>query len=346
MRCPTLAELPPPPPGKTGWPWTEESEQLPDTMRDGSPWPRVSIVTPSYNQGQFIEETIRSVLLQGYPNLEYIVIDGGSTDKSVEVIRKYERWLTHWVSEPDRGQAHAVNKGWGTATGDLLGWLNSDDLYTATALASVRRAWLQDGKPSIVYGDARGVSESLEPRTKKRMRDYSLRTMLAGKRVPQPATFITRQLYQTVGPIRESLTYALDYEFFFRAWLQADQSCYVPSVLAHSRRHSARKSDTGGHRFVDENLQVLEAVWRTEFGDRHQSKEWVTAFVHGLTKEAQKYIAAGAVRPAVATAGKAMRCAPRLAPCITFRLLRAIARTVLRRSVRAVRSHLSTGPSS
>ena len=94
MRCPTLEELPPPPPGKTGWPWTEESPQLPDRMPDGSPWPRVTIVTPSLNQGTFIEETIRSVLLQGYPDLEYIIIDGGSTDDSVGAIQKYEKWFT------------------------------------------------------------------------------------------------------------------------------------------------------------------------------------------------------------------------------------------------------------
>src|SRR6266568_9596943 len=110
MRCPRLRELPPAPEGKTGWPWTEETfpEEADQTSSSA---PGISIVTPSYNQAAFLEETIRSVLLQGYSNLEYIVIDGGSTDGTVETLRKYERWLTYWTSERDRGQCHAINKG-------------------------------------------------------------------------------------------------------------------------------------------------------------------------------------------------------------------------------------------
>jgi len=137
MPCPTLSELPPPPLGKAGWPWTKESPQLPDAMPDGHPSSRVSIVTPSYNQEQFIEETVRSVLLQGYPNLEYIITDGGSTDDSVDTIHKHEPWLAYWVSEPDRGQAHGINKGFLRSGGDILGWINTDDTYEKGAVSLV-----------------------------------------------------------------------------------------------------------------------------------------------------------------------------------------------------------------
>src|SRR5205085_6663873 len=126
MRCPSLNDLPASPPGKTGWPWTEESIRLPNTMLDGSAWPKISIVTPSYNQGQFIEETIRSVLLQGYSNLEYIIMDGGSTDNTLSILRKYEHAIDFWTSERDKGQAAAINKGFAVASGEILAWLNSD----------------------------------------------------------------------------------------------------------------------------------------------------------------------------------------------------------------------------
>ncbi len=115
MNCPSLSNIPSAISFKEGWPWTAGAILLPESMQDGNPWPKISVVTPSYNQGQFLEETIRSVLLQGYPNLEYIVIDGGSTDNSVEIIKKYDSWLTHWVSEEDRGQCHAINKGFTNA---------------------------------------------------------------------------------------------------------------------------------------------------------------------------------------------------------------------------------------
>lgn len=143
MPTPTLTDLPAPPPNRIGWPWTVGSPFLPPTQPNGLPWPRISIVTPSYNQGQYLEETLRSVLLQGYPNLEYFVMDGGSTDESRAILERYAPWLTHWESKRDQGQAHAINKGLARATGQIAAYLNSDDLYLQGALAHVGQSFVQ-----------------------------------------------------------------------------------------------------------------------------------------------------------------------------------------------------------
>ncbi len=153
MKCPTIQELPPPPEGKTGWPWTEDSQPLPEMQPDGTPWPKISIVTPSYNQGRFIEETIRAVLLQGYPDIEYTIIDGGSQDETVTILTKYEPWLAYWVSEKDKGQADALNKGFGRATGQIFYWINSDDWPEKEVFGRVVQQFLLFQEVDVLYGD-------------------------------------------------------------------------------------------------------------------------------------------------------------------------------------------------
>lgn len=140
--CPSIDELPPPPAGKTGWPWTIGSPRLEEAPARFREWPSFLIVTPSYSQGQFIEETIRSVLLQGYPKLTFGVIDGGSADDTLAIIERYKSWLSFWCSEPDRGQSHALNKGFAGRSGDICAYLNSDDLYLPGALALVARSFV------------------------------------------------------------------------------------------------------------------------------------------------------------------------------------------------------------
>jgi glycosyltransferase involved in cell wall biosynthesis len=214
-RCPTLAELPPPPPGKSGWPWTVETPQLPSARRDGSQWPRISIVTPSYNQGQFIEETIRSVLLQGYPDLEYIIIDGGSTDASVEIIRKYQPWLAYWTSQEDAGQVAALNKGFSKVTGGYLNWLNSDDGLMPNALEAIASIALVAQDPDLIsgvrlYKDVSGVLRTCEAGWIEHWPLY-----LAGlPYFSQEATFFSRSKWEKIGKFDERLNYGFDVAFF------------------------------------------------------------------------------------------------------------------------------------
>ena len=256
MRSPRLNELPPPPAGKTGWPWTEESPPLPDRMPDGSPWPRVSVVTPSYNQGRFIEETIRSVLLQGYPDLEYIIVDGGSTDGTLEIIRKYEPWMAWWVSEPDSGQTDAINKGLGRATGAVLAYLNSDDLYTPGALGKVARAlarpdvhWVS-GRCLFFGPGARGRSDWPKEPWQSRWR-WFVRNCLF-----QPSTFWSREVAERVGPFSTEFQLLMDYEYWLRMVAAGCRLEWVDSVLSLYRLHPASKTMTYEDEYLAEAVRV------------------------------------------------------------------------------------------
>ena len=291
------------------------SGHVPATMSDGRPWPKISIVTPSFNQGQFIEEAIRSVLLQGYPNLEFMIIDGGSTDNTVEVIHKYEQWLSHWVSDRDRGQADAVNKGWASSSGQILGWLNSDDVYAPRALCALVEAWCKAGKPALVYGDALSTNVFLQPHAKKIMNGYSLEAMLLGKSMPQPAVFIAKNFFSQVGPLDEGLHYALDFEFFLRAWLHpgSQSFCYVPKVLAYSRRYGETKCQTGGASHARENVNVLRRMWQDHMGGYHISRRWRKAFAVAMGRQSIRYLDSGNILEACRVLCEAFMWSPRIA---------------------------------
>lgn len=257
MRCPTLAELPPPPPDKTGWPWTEETPSLPETMPDGSPWPRISIVTPSYNQGQFIEETIRSVLLQGYPNLEYIIIDGGSTDNSVEIIKKYESWLAYWVSEKDRGQSHAINKGFERSTGEIVAWLNSDDVYNKNAILEAIYILFEQDDITVVYGESVFIDEDSKPIGKYLSETFSLPMFLYHNMIPQPSSFVRRTAIDTDYLVDENYFFVMDYELWLRIGISRKIE-YQNHVWSFFRIHN--KSKSVNHEVIrwKETLELLK----------------------------------------------------------------------------------------
>jgi len=252
LRCPTLSELPSPPLGKIGWPWTEESLRLPTTISDGRAWPRVSIVTPSYNQGKFIEETVRSVLLQGYPDLEYIVIDGASSDGSVGILRKYENWLAYWVSERDRGQADALRKGFDRGRGELFGWINSDDLLAPCALQVVADAYV--GHP--LFGLYAGTVENFddghfgEDHDHVRQRYISLTNLLAPADMRtrpvwhQPGIFFTSDIYRKSGGINPNYYLCMDYDLLLRMLDSGGRAWYLNETLAYFRNHPLSKTGT------------------------------------------------------------------------------------------------------
>lgn len=244
MRCPLLSELPPPPPGKTGWPWTEESRQMSPTMATGQPWPKVSIITPSYNQGQFIEETIRSILLQGYPNLEYIIMDGGSKDNSVEIIRKYEPWLTSWVSERDRGQSHAVNKGFERSTGHISAWMNSDDTYEKGALSAVVNLMVKNTDIDVVYGNVKIINENSETQAEMRSVPFHTQAFLYDTVhiAAQSAVFWRNDLFKQVGMVDENIKYAMDRELLIRFIEAGAKFQFIHTILGTYRCHGESKT--------------------------------------------------------------------------------------------------------
>lgn len=277
MRCPTLNELPPPPEGKTGWPWTKESQPLPERMPDGHLWPRISIVTPSYNQGQFIEETIRSVLLQGYPDLEYMVIDGQSTDNTVEIIKRYQPWLTYWVSEPDRGQSQAINKGLQRASGEFEVWINSDDLYCPNALAAIiQEAHIRDA--DVIWGNTEVVDNKLSRLYTKDWHFYTKKTLKWGVgTLPQPAVLWRRKARHIVGNLREELHLAMDTDFWMRMAQQPNLVFSGSSkIIAMERIHPEQK--------VELQSVVLYAELGTIFRSYHPRlwEAWKLLFLRRL----------------------------------------------------------------
>jgi glycosyltransferase involved in cell wall biosynthesis len=212
-------------------------------MPDGRAWPKVSIVTPSYNPGQLIEETIRSVLLQGYPNLEFIIIDGGSADGSVDIIRKYASWLTYWVSEPDQGQSHAVNKGIARATGEILHWINSDDLLLRSALSTVGGLFVRNPKCRLVTGQAKLIDVQGQligdlTSTFSSWTGFAIRQCT----IAQVATFFDRKLFDELGVLDESLEYCMDSDLLLR-FTREHTPTVVDTYLTAYRRHEKTKFD-------------------------------------------------------------------------------------------------------
>jgi glycosyltransferase involved in cell wall biosynthesis len=246
--CASLGELPEPPREKTGWPWTEESRRLSERGPKAESWPRVSVITPSFNQAPFIEETIRSILLQGYPNLEYFIMDGGSTDGSVEIIRKYSPWLSYWVSQTDNGQSDAINSGLRSASGDFATWINSDDLLAKNALVE-HASGIGFALDTVYVGNCIYIDKTSTVLSVHTGRVQSLEDLVRIKTVwnaqghiVQPEVLFPRELSISVGGINPDNHFTMDYELWGRLFLAGAKFQYTGIPFGTFREHPDQKT--------------------------------------------------------------------------------------------------------
>ncbi|WP_248924704.1 glycosyltransferase family 2 protein [Paenibacillus hamazuiensis] len=242
--------------------------------------PLVSIITPSFQQASFIQETIQSVLSQDYPALEHIVVDGGSTDGTVAILQKYEFYGNkfRWVSEKDRGQSHALNKGLAMARGEIIGWLNSDDTYEPHAVSRAVQALQSNPNWGVVYGDGNYIDAHSAFLRSYPVRPFGLERLYRACIICQPAAFIRREVFEKVGPFDESLQFCMDYDMWMRICKHYEFG-YMDVVLANSRIHAGSKSIT---KYVDIGLPEVFRASIKNFGSVSNMwlLEWISFHLH------------------------------------------------------------------
>lgn len=247
---------------------------------------RVTVITPSFNQAAYLEQTIQSVLGQGYPNLEYMVVDGGSTDGSVEIIQRYAHHLAWWVSERDQGQADAINKGFTRATGEIIGWLNSDDLYQPGALETAIEAFQSHPEAGIVFGDVLSIDAAGNAINLMRFDRYTLVDLLAFRIISQPGVLMRRTVLEQAGFLDTRFHYMLDHHLWLRMARLAPLE-YIPRVQACARFHAEAKNIAHAPKFGEEALEVAswlvqdpnfsdlaKQYWRKLWGGAYRVNGW------------------------------------------------------------------------
>ena len=224
---------------------------------DTNELPLVSIITPSFNQARFLERTMQSVFAQDYPRIEYIVVDGGSTDGSVDVIKQHQSRLAWWVSEQDKGQTDAINKGFNRAKGDILAWLNSDDTYNPQAVSEAVKFLVENSEVALVYADCSFVDEEdrLIGKFKSAQTDY--RRLREGYvHIPQQTMFFRAKYWKELGPLDPSFYFAMDYDLWTRVAAKAPFKYLPGRVWANFRIHTTSKTNVGDERGWQEMLRV------------------------------------------------------------------------------------------
>ncbi|MFC4599693.1 glycosyltransferase family 2 protein [Cohnella hongkongensis] len=247
-------------------------------------YPLVTIVTPSYNQGEFIEATIRSVLDQNYPNLQYLVIDGGSKDQTIDILRKYEDRLS-WISEKDKGQSDAINKGFKMAKGEIVAWLNSDDTYEPGAIQAAVDYFVKHPEAALVYGEG-DIIDRIGNKVKRfeATQEFDLWTLIhKWDYIMQPATFFKRKALEGVGYLNESLHWCMDWELWIKLASNYEVG-YINQVIANSREYEDTKTSTGGWK----RLKEIKLLMR-KYGNMRYPPGLYLYFASTLYMEMGKY---------------------------------------------------------
>lgn len=221
--------------------------------------PLVSIITPSYNQARFLESTIKSVISQRYPNKEYLVIDGDSTDSSLDIIKKYSSHIDWWISEKDTGQAEAINKGLQKANGDIVAWLNSDDVYASDAIQIAVNSLVEDEKVGLVYGDVGAINTRGDLINTISYSEWGLDGLLCFRILGQPSIFIRKKVLDKVGFLDLSYQYLLDHQLWIRIAMYANIK-YIPQLLAYARYHAEAKNIASARQFGQEAYRIAEWI--------------------------------------------------------------------------------------
>lgn len=221
-------------------------------------YPKISIITPSYNQGEFLERTILSVLNQNYPNLEYIIIDGGSDDNSVEVIKKYEKYLYYWVSEKDKGQGDALNKGFLKATGEIIGWQNSDDIYLPNAFNKAVDMF-ERSDADVVFGDKFNINQEDKITRRFKFTSFCLISYwYCRMSLSNQSAFWRKELFSDIGMIDVNLSFIMDFDFFLRAGIKNKKFKHIESFLGAFRLHKNSKSSTFDRKIIKNEHRLID----------------------------------------------------------------------------------------
>lgn len=258
------------------WPWSEVAEVVVGTA---SLLPKITIITPSFNQGQYIEETILSVINQNYPNLEYIIIDGGSTDNSIEIIKKYEKYLTYWVSEKDNGQSDAINKGILKVTGEIFNWLNSDDYLEPESLFLVAKLF-NASKINVVCGKAKHFGNGATYVSPPSTYFNPKKDEAFVPRINQPATFFKTHVIKELGSLNQQLHFCMDLEWWMKYLFLFGYNhiSFTEEVLVNFREHNMSKTMSQSYKFAEDKCLLLTGILSKKGGSKNLYGDYIFDF--------------------------------------------------------------------